>query len=245
VPFATSTDEEKALNKEERRKRPIEWPHSHPNAREIIQSHICKIIREDILADISKWERHKREIEERKKCTQEHRLKRIQNYRDAFMSKVLNQFGQQVLEIISKEDVEDYCLGIEERGENEDEIWYSILKKYDFDGNTTSCLYFIRQGRAIKIGITDDLVRRFAQIKTSAAVACKIENVVYTHHGRILENKLHKSLACYNSHLEWFVLPPKIEKMLFTAKRVEDIERVLECVGRKGPDDSDEIDPLP
>lgn len=237
--FSKPTDEEKALDKEERRKRPIEWPHSHPNAREIIESHIRMIIREDIVADIPKWERRKREVEEAGKRAQEHRLEQIQNHRNAFISRVRNLFGQQVLEMISKEDVERYTLGIVDRREIEGDLWYSILKNYDFDQNTNSCLYFIRQGDAIKIGITDELDRRFAQIKTSAAVACKIENVVYTHHGRTLERKLHRSLAPYNSHLEWFVLPPNIENMLFAAKSVEDIENVLRVIRSNEPVDFD------
>ena len=237
-PFKTSTDEEKTLNREERRKRPIEWPHSHPNAREIIESHIRAIIREDIVADIPKWERHKRNVEDAKKRAQELRedakkraqelrLERIQEHRDAFISRVRNMFGQQVLEMISNEDIERYALGIVDRREIEGDLWYSILNNYDFEQNTNSCLYFIRQGDAIKIGITDQLDRRFAQIKTSASVACEIENVVYTHQGRELERKLHQALASYNSHLEWFVLPPNIEDMLFVAKSVKDIENVL------------------
>ena len=230
--FAAPTDAEKALDKDEKRKRPIEWPHSHPNAREIIESHIRTIIREDIVADVPKWERHKKNVEDAKKRAQENRLERIQNHRNAFISKVRNLFGQQVLEMISKEDVERYAFGIVDRRETEGELWYSILKSYDFDQNTNSCVYFIRQGDAIKIGITDELDRRFAQIKTSAAVACKIENAVYTHHGRTLERKLHQSLAFYNSHLEWFVLPPSIENMLFVAKSVEDIENVLRVIKR-------------
>ena len=229
-PFRTSTEEEKALDKEERRKRPIEWPHSHPNARELIESHIRKIIREDIIADVPKWERHKREVEDAKKRAQEHRLMRIQHYRDAFISKVRDLFGQQVLEMISKEDVERYAFGIADCRESEEYLWYSILKNYDFDQNTSSCLYFIRQDDAIKIGITDDLDQRFAQIKTSAAFPCKIENVVYTHHGKTLERKLHKALADFQTHLEWFVLPLEIEKMLLKAKSVGEIENAVESV---------------
>jgi hypothetical protein len=136
-------------------------------------------------------------------------------------------FGQEVLDMISSEDVDHYTLGIVDRRESEEDLWYSILKRYDFDQNTSSCLYFIRQENAIKIGITDDLDGRFAQIKTSAALPCRIENVVYTHHGKTLERKLHQALARYNSHLEWFVLPSRIEEMLFAAKSVGDIENVL------------------
>ncbi len=236
--FAAPTDAEKALDREERRKRPIEWPHSHPNAREIIESHIRKIIREDIVTDVAKWERRKKEVEDLKKRAQENRLQRLQNHRDAFISKVFNLYGQQVLEMISKDDIERYAFGIVDRRENEGDLWYSVLKGYGFDQNTNSCLYFIRQGDAIKIGITGDLNKRFAQIKTSAAVACKIENVIYTHQGRRLERNLHKSLAPYNSHLEWFVLPQSIEKMLFAAKSSEDVENVLRIIRQKEPDDS-------
>jgi hypothetical protein len=225
--LAASTDAEKALDIEERRKRPIKWPHSHPNAREIIESHIRTIIREDIVADIPKWEQRKKEAEDAKKRAQEYRLLRIQNHRDEFISKVYNLFGQKVLEMISKEDVERYAVGIVERRENKVNLWNSILKSYDFDQNKNSCLYFIRQGEAIKIGITGDLDRRFAQTKTSAAVACKIENVVYTSHGKKLKRKLYKYLSPYNSHLECFVLPPQIEIMLLAAKSGEDIENIL------------------
>jgi hypothetical protein len=229
-PFGTSTDEERAATRHDRRRRPIEWPYSHPNAREIMESHIRAIIREDVFADIVKWERHKREREDAKRRSQERRLKRIQDCRDSFISKVSNTFGQQVLDMISKADIERYSLGIVDRGEGEDDLWYSILTQYQFDGNTNSCLYFIRQGNAIKIGITNELDNRLAQIKTSAAAPCTLANVVYTHHGRTLERKLHKTLARYNSHLEWFVLPPRIENELFAAKSVEDIEHVLKCI---------------
>ena len=226
-PFGRCTEEESAVDNKDRRKRPIEWPHSHPNAREIMESHIRQFIREDIIADIPKWERHAQEIEDSKKRHQERRLERIQELRDEFISKIRSMFGAQVLEMISNEDINRYSFGIVDRRERKDDLWYSILQKYQFDGLTKSCVYFIRQGNAIKIGITDELDRRFAQIKTSAAAACKIENVVYTHHGRTLERKLHQSLARFNSHLEWFALPPIIEKMLFAAKSVKDIEDVL------------------
>jgi hypothetical protein len=228
VPFEICTDAESASAKEERRKLPIEWPHLHPNAREIAESYIKAIIREDILADTDKWERHKRSVENAKKRYQEKRLQRIENHRNAFISKVRNMFGQKVLALISEEDVRRYSLGIVDRLNSEEELWYSILKQYDFDQNTNSCVYFIRQGNAIKIGITDNLDQRFAQIKTSAALPCEIMNVVYTHHGISLERILHQALAKYNTHLEWFILPARIEKMLFSAKSVKDIERVLE-----------------
>ena len=259
-PFGKATEDERDLNKEEKRKRPIKWPHSDPNAREIIESHIRAIIREDILADTEKWERQKREDEEAKlralqnrlqrieedilaatekmelqklqyeeaqERFQKNRLQRIERYKKAFVSKVCNMFGLQVLALISEEDIHRYGVGIVDRRESEEELWYSILSKYDFDQNTKSCVYFIRQGNAIKIGFTDNLDRRFAQIKTSASLPCKVENAVYTHHAKKVERMLHKALAGYNSHLEWFELPSSIEKMLFAAKSVEDLENVL------------------
>lgn len=233
APFGASTEEERAVDKEVRRKLPIEWPHSNPNAREICEVHIRKIIREDIIADIPKGERHARDIENSKKRQQERRLERIQELRDEFISKVINMFWQQFLRVISTDDIDRYSFGIVDRRERKEDLWYSILAKYQFDGLTKSCVYFIRQGNAIKIGITDELERRFAQIKTSAPAACRIENVIYTHHGRKLERKLHKALVLYNSHLEWFVLPPNIENMLFSAKSVEDIESVLGVISGK------------
>lgn len=236
-PFGKATEEERALNKEEKRKPPIKWPHSHPNAREIIESHIGAIIREDILADTEKWERHKRQYEEAKERFQQNRLQRIEGNRKAFVSKVRSMFGQQVLALISEEDIHRYSVGIVDRRESEEELWYSILSQYDFDQNTKSCVYFIRQGNAIKIGFTDNLDRRLAQIKTSASLPCKIENAVYTHHAKKVERMLHKVLADYNSHLEWFELPSRIEKMLFAAKSVEDVENVLTHI--TGEDSSD------
>jgi hypothetical protein len=46
-------------------------------------------------------------------------------------------FGQQVVEMISNEDIDRYSLGIVERRESEEDLWYSMLKKYDFDQNTS------------------------------------------------------------------------------------------------------------
>lgn len=227
APFEKCTDEEKASAKEERRKLPIEWPHSHPNAREIAESHIKAIIREDIVADSEKWERHKKSLEAAKERFQEHRLKRIGKCKDAFAARVREMFGQQVLDLISEEDIHRYGLGVVDRQGSEEDLWYSILKQYDFDQNTSSCLYFVRQENFIKIGVTDNLKQRFAQLKTSASLPLKIENVVYTHHGRTLERKLHQALADYNTHLEWFSLPSRMERLLFAAKSVEDIENFL------------------
>lgn len=240
-PFASSSDEERSLIQDERRKLPIDWPHSHPNAREIIEAHIITYIEEDIAADIPKWERYNSELQRRKKKAEEIRIKsrieRIQNHREAFVSKVRDKYGHGLLQIISETDIERYAVDIVDNRVAEEDIWYSILQKYDFDQNTNSCLYFIRQGNAIKIGITDQLERRFSQIKTSAAETCKIENVVYTHHGRKLERKLHQALMAYNSHLEWFALPPKIEDTLFAAKSAADIEAILETINQGDLDD--------
>jgi hypothetical protein len=108
-----------------------------------------------------------------------------------------------------------------------DELWYSVLEKYDFDQTTDSCLYSIKQGIATKIGITDSFNSRFSQIKTSAALPCEIANVVHTHFGYRMEQKLHKRLSQFSSHLEWFVLPPEIEEILFKAKSLNDIENFL------------------
>ena len=65
---------------------------------------------------------------------------------------------------------------------------------------------------------------RFAQIKTSAAYPCEIANVVYTHFGFLMEQKLHQRLSQFNSHLEWFILPAEVEERLFKAKSLSDIE---------------------
>jgi hypothetical protein len=147
-------------------------------------------------------------------------------------------YGGKVLEMISQDDIEHYSLGMAKDLDSEENLWYSILKKYEFDQNTSSCLYFIRQRKGIKIGITDNLKRRFAQIKTSAPDTCEIMNVVYTHHGKKLERKLHKALARYNTHMEWFILPPSLEERLFSAKSVEDVENALIELGHDSPDNN-------
>lgn len=76
TPFYTSTDEEIAADKADRRKLPIKWNDKHPNARDVIESHVRAIIREDIIADIAKWERHRRSVEEAKRLYEERRLTR-------------------------------------------------------------------------------------------------------------------------------------------------------------------------
>ena len=234
VPYEICTEKEKTILKmEHRRSLSGKFSYCHPNAREIVEAHIRSIICEDIAADTDFWTRHKIGVENAKQCYHANCLKRIKERRIAFISKVRNTFGQQVLDLISEEDVHRYSLG----GNSEENLWYSILAKYDFDQNTKSCVYFIRQGDAIKIGITDNLDQRFAQIKTSAALPCKIESVVYTHYGKMLERKLHQAFADYNNHLEWFVLPTEIEEMLFAAKSARDIEHILtRATGDKSTD---------
>ena len=142
------------------------------------------------------------------------------------ISKIVEKYGEDVLIAITPSDIAHYCIEVEAGGDKDD-LWYSVLKKYEFDQTTDSCLYFIKQGPATKIGITDSLDLRFAQIKTSAAFPCEIANVVYTHSGYELEQTLHQRLRRFNSHLEWFVLPPEIEARLFKAKSRNDIENFL------------------
>jgi hypothetical protein len=109
--------------------------------------------------------------------------------RTGFISRTTEKYGESVLGAINPSDISNYCIEVEAGGD-EDYLWYSVLKKYDFDQTTDSCLYFIKQGPATKIGITDSLDLRFAQIKTSAAFPCEIANVVYTHFGYELEQTL-------------------------------------------------------
>lgn len=144
-----------------------------------------------------------------------------------FVSRTVEKYGEGVLNAISLSDIAHYSIEVEAGG-NESDLWYAVLKKYEFDQTTDSCLYFIKQGTATKIGITDSLDVRFAQIKTSAAFPCEIANVLYTHFGYELEQKLHRQLRRFNSHLEWFVLPPEIEARLFKVKSRNDIENFLQ-----------------
>lgn len=146
--------------------------------------------------------------------------------RTEFISRATEKYGESVLGAIKPSDISNYCMEVEAGGD-EDYLWYSVLRKYEFDQTTDSCLYFIKQGPATKIGITDSLDLRFAQIKTSAAFPCEIANVVYTHFGYELEQTLHQRLRRFNSHLEWFVLPSEIEARLFNAKSRNEIEEFL------------------
>jgi hypothetical protein len=152
--------------------------------------------------------------------------------RAEFISRTTKKYGESVLGAINPSDISNYCLEVEAGG-NEDFLWNSVLKKYDFDQTTDSCLYFIKQGPATKIGITDSLDSRFAQIKTSAAFPCEIANVVYTHFGYELEQTLHQRLRRFNSHLEWFVLPPEIEARLFSVKSRNEIEVFLKWLEKE------------
>lgn len=146
--------------------------------------------------------------------------------RTEFITRTVEKYGKDVLSVISPSDITKYCIDVEAGGD-EDDLWYSVFEKYDFDQTTDSCLYFIKQGTATKIGITDSLNARFSQIKTSAALPCEIVNVVYTHFGYRVEQKLHRCLSQFNSHLEWFILPSEIEEILFKAKSCKDIEDFL------------------
>jgi len=211
-----------------------EWPAwcrgavpNNQETRDALEAHIRTSIAEDIVADRIGWERLRRKEEEIKQRHINQRPERIARYRDQFTSKILETFGQEVLDLISEDDIAAYSQGMADRSASRDKLWNNVIDKYDFDQKTSSCLYFIRQGAAVKIGITGNLEKRFAQIRTSASQPCKIENVVYTHFGEILERKLHHTLAEYNTHLEWFVLPPWVEEILFNAKSKMDIERFV------------------
>jgi hypothetical protein len=247
--FYKSTHDEKIINSADSRQRPIQWPHSHPDARQLIESHIRTVIKDDIAADVPKFKRHNKYILEMKSRADDFRIKRrverISAHREAFVSKVINNYGKAILGLIPESDINHYAEEIVDRRKNEEDVWFAILSKYEFDQNTKSCVYFIRQGSAVKIGITNQLERRFAQIKTSASGLCRIENVIYTHHGRKLERALHLALAPYNSHLEWFVLPLNLEKMLFSAKSLAEIEHILRQIKNNMVSDNTErpLDP--
>lgn len=192
-----------------------------------LETHIRRAITEDIAAERMAWERFRKEERNRKQLYLNQRPERIARHREQFVSKILDTFGQEALDLISEDDITAYSEGMADRSSSEPRLWKIVIDKYDFDQNTNSCLYFLRQGDRVKIGITSNVERRFAQIKTSAPQPCTIENVVYTHYGELLERKLHHALAEYNTHLEWFDLPPRIEELLFKAKNREDIERFL------------------
>jgi hypothetical protein len=198
------------------------------DTRDALEAHIRKSITEDIAADRTGWDRLRRKEEERKQLYLDQRPARIAEHRKEFTSKIIDTFGQEVLDLISEDDIAAYSEGMADYSASRDHLWNTVIDKYEFDQKTTLCLYFIRQGARVKIGITSNLEKRLAQIRTSAPQPCKVENVVYTHYGELLERKLHRALTAYNTHLEWFDLPPKIAKLLFEAKSKKDFERFIE-----------------
>lgn len=198
----------------------FEYKHSKSSVRkELLRDNIKIVLSAHIREDgkrLAAWEAG----------SQERSRKVRAEIRNEFVARTTEKYGESVLGAINPSDIANYCLEVEAGGD-EDDLWYSLLSKYEFDQATDSCLYFIKQGLATKIGITDSLDVRFAQIKTSAAFPCKIANVVYTHFGYELEQTLHQRLRRFNSHLEWFVLPPEIEARLFKAKSRNEIEEFL------------------
>jgi hypothetical protein len=202
------------------RRTEIEYKHGKSGVRkELLRSNIKIVLSAHIREDgkrLALWE-----------AGSEDRSSQVRaEIRTEFISRTTKKYGESVLGAINPSDISNYCIEVEAGG-NEDFLWNSVLKKYDFDQTTDSCLYFIKQGPATKIGITNSLDLRFAQIKTSAAFPCEIANVVYTHFGYELEQTLHHRLRRFNSHLEWFILPPGVEARLFTAKSRNEIEEFL------------------
>ena len=162
------------------RRTEIEYKHGKSGVRkELLRSNIKIVLSAHIREDgkrLALWE-----------AGSEDRSSQVRaEIRTEFISRTTKKYGESVLGAINPSDISNYCIEVEAGG-NEDFLWNSVLKKYDFDQTTDSCLYFIKQGPATKIGITNSLDLRFAQIKTSAAFPCEIANVVYTHFGYELE----------------------------------------------------------
>lgn len=68
--------------------------------------------------------------------------------------------------------------------------------------NKPSCVYFLRSNGLIKIGLTTDLPKRIAALKTASANV--IELIATVAGDRQLEMKLHKRFAHLRQHGEWF-----------------------------------------
>jgi len=187
-------------------------------------------IAEHIAQDGRKLEAWEAGAEDRERQKREEQAKRtadrLGEIEARFVSTTAHKYGKEVLCKIPPSEVAEYCEKVR-RGGNEAELYCDILEKYAPDQNTESCFYFIKQGTATKIGITDSLDSRLAQIRTSAAFPCAVANVIYTHFGRQLEQRLHRCLRRFNTHLEWFDLPPHVEEILFRAKSRKDIENFL------------------
>lgn len=83
----------------------------------------------------------------------------------------------------------------------------------------TSFVYFIRQGASVKIGYSSNPLHRVATLKT--AMSEPIDVMVVVAGDRLLERRLHASLAKHRLQGEWF-------------RNHKDIRRVMEQAARTG-----------
>jgi hypothetical protein len=77
----------------------------------------------------------------------------------------------------------------------------ALLKK-DLDSNGNVLLYAVLNSNCIKIGITKDIRRRFAQLKSCSPFPVSLLGFVRCH--RQMEARLHALLKADRIHGEWF-----------------------------------------
>ena len=73
-------------------------------------------------------------------------------------------------------------------------------------------IYFVRQGRYVKIGFTDNPKKRISTIQVS--VPTKIEMMLLIEGGRKLEKELHDRFHKQRTNGEWFLIDEDIDNYL-------------------------------
>jgi len=76
-----------------------------------------------------------------------------------------------------------------------------FMRAYDAEDNPTN---------AFKIGYTDNLAKRFEELRFGYPFELKLFHVVYTQEANMLERIYHKQFKDVRLHHEWFQLPDNV-----------------------------------
>lgn len=91
-------------------------------------------------------------------------------------------------------------------------------------------LYFVHspQAKLVKIGVSDDMRRRFVSLCTASSVPLVLLGGVVTHSADELERELHEIFAPWRQHGEWFEAQPELLGMI--AGMATDTEEDMDAV---------------
>lgn len=70
--------------------------------------------------------------------------------------------------------------------------------------NDCKCVYFIKSGHFLKIGIASQLRTRFKAIKTDCQEECELIGYIKSEEHRKIEKEIHDSFPQFNYRAEWF-----------------------------------------